>query len=238
MNNPTYEHAKRYARAAGLSYLILAITGIFGGFIAISSQVVPGDPVATANNILNAGPLYRFGVLAWVITLIFDVIVAWALFAVLRPVNAHLSLLAALFRVVYIAIHGAGVVWLANAQKLADPAAYGVSIEQSAIWVTQALITHKTIFEVALIFFGLHLILLAWMMFKSGYMPKLIGLLLIVSGTAYIIDGTAYLIMDNYDAHAMLFVAIVSIPAIIAELALTFWLLIKGVGRSYPDRAT
>lgn len=236
MTYPPYTKAKQYARLAGLAYLLLASAGIFGGFIAISSQVVPGDPVATAVNIAQAGLLFRLGVAAWVLTILLDVIVAWALFVVLQPAGPRLSVLAAWFRLIYVAIHGAGITHLALAQKLAGQDAGSFSMEQLAALTSQALITHKTTFEIALVFFGLHLILVAWLMFTSGYMPKLIAALLVVSGAAYVIDGMAYLLMADYDAHATFFIALVSIPAVIAELALTFWLLIAGVGKAYQTK--
>jgi len=233
---PSYVNAKKYARLAGVAYLVLAAAGIFGGFIAISSQVVPGDPVATAVNIAQAGQLFRLGLTAWVLTIVLHVVVAWALFVVMQPANSCLSILAACFRLIYVAIHGAGIAYLAQAQKLAGQDAGVFSVEQVAAFTSQALVTHKTAFEIALIFFGIHLILLAWLMFVSGYMPKLIAVLLVVSGAAYLINATAHLVMADYDTYAVMFIALVSIPAVVAELALTFWLLIVGVGKAYPQR--
>lgn len=231
-----YSAAKACARLGGLSYVMLAAGGIFGGFIAIASQVVPGDAPATAVNISEAGALYRYGVLAWVITIVLDLVVAWALYVVTRPAGSQLPLLMAWSRVVYIAIHGAAITQLALAQKFASGANFlsVFSIDQLAAFTSLALVAHKTGFQIALIFFGLHLVLLAVLMVRAPYLPSLVGVLVAISGLVYVGDAIAYIGMADYDAYAGYFVAAVSIAAIVAELGLAGFLLLVGVGTKYP----
>ena len=233
----SYGAAKRYARLAGLSYLLLAAGGVFGGFVAIASQVVPGDPMATAANIEGAGRLYRLGVLAWVVTLIFDLIVAWALTIVTAPAAPRLAVLAGLCRTVYVAVHAAVAGNLAAAQRYAEGegALSAFPPDQLAALANDALLHHKTGFEISLVFFGLHLILIGVLMMRARYLPSWIGVLVAISGLVYLVDAGAWLVLDDYDAYAMPLVAAVSITAIVAELALAFYLVIVGVGRRYAE---
>lgn len=233
----SYAAAKAHARLAGVCYFLLAAGGIFGGFVAIASQLVAGDPMATAVNIAEAGRFYRLGVLAWVATLVFDLVVAWALTIVVWAAAPRLAALMGLFRVVYVAVHAAAAANLAAAQRhaeaLAGPSPFTPA--QLAAFANEALSAHKTGFEIALAFFGLHLILLGALMLRARYLPGWIGVLLAVSGLVYLIDSGAWLVLDDYEAYAVPLVAAVSVTAVIAELSLAFYLVIVGVGRRYAE---
>jgi hypothetical protein len=82
---------------------------------------------------------------------------------------------------------------------------------------------------IGLIFFGLHLALLGYLIVKSTYVNSIIGFLLIVAAAGYLIDSFANFMLPNYDDYADIFMAIVAIPGVVGELSLTFWLLIKGM---------
>src|SRR5258706_7600265 len=94
------------ARIAGFGYLMVFILGIFGNFFVFEKLIVPGDAVTTANNIIANESLFRLGIASWVIVITFDALVAWALYILLKPINKSLSLLAAWFRLVFVAIFG------------------------------------------------------------------------------------------------------------------------------------
>ncbi|MEJ2056012.1 MAG: DUF4386 domain-containing protein, partial [Calditrichaceae bacterium] len=90
------------------------------------------------------------------------------------------------------------------------------------------LTTFNNTWLIGLVFFGLHLLLLGYLIFKSGYISKLIGILLIIAGMVYLTDSFANFMMTNYSDYKNIFMAVVVIPGVIGELSLTFWLLFKG----------
>ena len=94
------------ARVAGIGYLIIFVLGIFANFFIFGGLLVRGDAAATANNIMANGLLFRGGMLSWLIVLICDIVIAWALYIFLKPVSKSLSLLTAWFRLVYVTIFG------------------------------------------------------------------------------------------------------------------------------------
>ena len=94
------------AIAAGISIVLMAVVAGFSFGFVLDSLVVSGDAAATAANILASETLFRVGVFGWIVILILDVIVAWALYVVLKRANKSLSLLAAWFRLVYAALLG------------------------------------------------------------------------------------------------------------------------------------
>jgi hypothetical protein len=80
-----------------------------------------------------------------------------------------------------------------------------------------------------LVFFGIHLFILGYLIFKSGFIPKILGILLIVASIGYLSDSFANFLLPNYNDYKDTFLMIVVIPGIIGELSLTYWLLFKGV---------
>jgi hypothetical protein len=88
--------------------------------------------------------------------------------------------------------------------------------------------TFNNTWLIGLVFFGLHLFVLGYLIFKSGYIPRILGILLIVASIGYLIDSFANFLLPNYTNYKDIFLLIVVVPGIIGELSLTFWLLFKG----------
>lgn len=86
-------------------------------------------------------------------------------------------------------------------------------------------------FLIGLAFFGVHLFVLGYLIIKSGTMPRILGFLLIIASLGYLIDSFAHFLLPNYADYATIFLLIVAVPAVIAEFALTFWLLYRGFRR-------
>ncbi len=97
---------KKISKIAGFGYLIIFITGIFSNFFVLENLMVPGDAATTANNIISIDFLYRIGILSFIIMVVFDVVVAWALYVILKPVNKNLSLFSGWLRLVNSTIFG------------------------------------------------------------------------------------------------------------------------------------
>ena len=191
---------------AGVSYLVIFFAAIFANFFVLES--IWEAPMAT----IRDNPLMvRFGIIAFLVTAVFDVVVAWALYELYR--NHALSGLSILFRMMHATIMGVAV--------FALPTAITSSTSQEII--TQAELFNN-IWLIGLFFFGIHLILLARIIGK----PKFIAGFLFLAGIMYMIDTGAHFLLQNYEEYSSIFLALVAIPSIFGEMSLAIWLLIKG----------
>ena len=195
---------------AGFSYLIIFFAAIFANFFVLES--IFDNPLET---IQQNHMTVRFGILAFIITVVFDVVVAWALYELYK--NHILSRLSTYFRLMHAGIMGVAI--------FALPLAL-VSTTSEEI-LKQANI-FNIIWLIGLFFFGIHLILLGKIIVK----PKLISFFLIIAGIMYMIDTAAHFVLPNYETYSSIFLVLVAIPSIIGEMSFSIWLLVKG-GKEY-----
>lgn len=195
-----------YALIAGFSYLIIFFAAIFANFFVLESIIK--NPVET---IQNNSFIVGLGIIAFLLTVIFDVVVAWALYELYN--HTPLNLLSSCFRVMHAVIMAVAIFALPIALTL-----------DSAQDILGQVDIFNTIWLIGLFFFGIHLILLARIMKK----PKFISIFLIIAGVMYIIDTCAHFTFANYNAYADIFLALVAIPSIFGEMAFSIWLLFKG----------
>ena len=225
---------KRIARIAGLGYLFIFITGFFANFFVLEGLVADGDAAATFDNIGSNLMQFRRGIFSFLIMVIADVLLAWPLYLLLRPVNRHLSLLSAWLRLVNGAIFGMALANLFGVLLLFSGAPYLEAFEPSELHArTQFLLdTFNYTWLIGLVFFGLHLSVLGYLVFRSGYIPKVLGPLLILAALGYLTDSFAHFLLPNYADYQAVFEMMVIIPGVIGEFSLTIWLLVKGVQRA------
>ena len=226
-----------YVKVAGYGLLLMFILAIFSNFFVLEGLIIPGDATATANNIHANELLFRSGVISFIIVLILDVLVAWALYVLLLPVNKNLAMLAAWLRLVYTTIFGMAIYHLLSVLQLLSGAEYlkVYEIDQLNAQVMLFIDAFNNGWLIGLVFFGLHLLAIGYLIFKSGYMPRFLGVLLIISSFGYLVDSFAQFLLSNYNRYESIFMLIVAVPGVIAELSLCLWLLIKGgkVKRTY-----
>ncbi|MDD3246589.1 MAG: DUF4386 domain-containing protein [Methanosarcina sp.] len=215
---------------AGVSYLIIFVLGIFANFFILQDLIVPEDAAATVNNIMANELQFRLGILGFIIMVIFDVVVAWALYVLLKPVNRSISLLAAWFRLVNATIFGIALYNLFSVLQLLGGANYLKVFETGQLQAQMMLFLNafNATWLIGLIFFGIHLFILGYLIFKSDYIPGILGFLLIVASLGYLIDSFANFLLPNYTDYETIFMLIVVVPGIIGELSFTLWLLLKG----------
>lgn len=213
----------RAARIAGIGYLTLFFVSIFANFFVLERLIEPGDASATAANIAESEGLFRIGIVGFLVIVFLDVAIAWLLYIVFRRVHRDISLVAAWFRLVYAVFLGFALTFLFVALQLLS----GVESGQNQGQVMWFLDAFNYGWLLGLAFFGIHLVLLGYLMIKSVFMPKVIGILLVLAGAAYMIDTLANTLLANYSDYETLFLLIVAIPAIVAELAFTIWLLLR-----------
>jgi hypothetical protein len=220
-----------YARVAGVGYLVIIVTGIFAEFFVRGSLVVPGDATATAANIVASQGVYRVGLGGELLMLVCDVMVALALYVIFESVSRSLALLAAFFRLVHAAVVGVNLLnsWLPLA--LLDQAVFLTVFEPAQLHALALLFleAHAYGYVIGLVFFGLHCLVLGYLVLRSRYVPGILGVLLLAASAGYLIDSAGRTLLQSYDEVAGVFGMIVLVPAFVGELSFCLWLLIKGV---------
>jgi hypothetical protein len=235
MNVLDAKRARFLARVGGVLYLSIIAIGALGETVVRGSIVVPGNATATANNLRSMEWLWRLGVAGEVVLLACAVALSVILYILLRRVNRDLALAAVLFNVVCIVIEGVAAVSLAAALFPLRSAPYlsAFTSEQLNAMVMLSIRSHTEGFGIALIFFGVECVILGYLIYRSGFMPSSIGVLMGVAGVCYAINSFALLLSPPLSSR--LFPAIL-IPSLIAELSLALWLLVKGVNTEKWDQ--
>ncbi len=216
------------ARIAGALYLAIFVAAPLAEFFVRGRLVVSGDAAATANNILAHQHLYRSGFAAELITLACDAAVALLLYDLFRPVSRSISLLAAVFRLMLVAImavnalnYFAPLVLLRNPQLLT---AFKIDQLQALAFVSQKL--YGTGYDISLVFFGFHCLLIGYLIFKCTFIPRILGALLAIGGLCYLISTFTDFLAPAFGVALGIYIIV---PSAVAELLLTLWLLVKGV---------
>ena len=225
MTNTTADISPRKAAiVAGIGLLILTVCAIFAEFFVRQNLVVLGDATATANNIMAHELLFRLGIISFIVVVILDVVVAWALYVLLKPVHRSLSLIMAWFRLVYAVILGIALINFFNVLQLLSGTGYLTAFEPNQLHAEVMVFLNAFSYgwAVGLVFFGIHLSILGFLVFKSGYIPKILGILLFVAGLGYFIDSFLIFLLPDYQATIATF-------TFIGEALFMLWLLFKGV---------
>jgi hypothetical protein len=218
------------ALIAGIGYVVLFVLGIFANFIVRTGLVDPSEAAATFENITNSEMLFRLGLVSFLIVFIVDVIVAWALYIVFKAVNRHVSLVAAWFRIVYTVFLGVAVIVLFLILELVSGAELLNVFDQGQLEAQVALAAEAFNYTwlIGLAGFGVHLIIIGYLLVTSRWAPRTLGFVIAAAGTAYIVDTLAYGLMPNYANYASVFLVMVAIPSVIGEFSFTLWLLVRG----------
>lgn len=191
---------------AGISYLIIFFAAIFANFFALES-IIQAPIVTVENNDL----IVRIGIIAFLITVVFDVVVAWVLRELYK--NHSLTVLSTYFRMMHAVIMGVAIFALPLALK-----------ETTQDGILMQVDTFNYIWLIGLFFFGIHLTLLS----KIAIVPKFIKIFLAIAGLMYVIDTVAHFLLSNYADFASVFLLLVAVPSIFGEISFALWLLIKG----------
>ncbi len=212
---------RQAAIVAGVAYLLNPVT--YAEFSLYPKVVIPGDIAQTVTNIGIQGGTFAAAIVCYLTNYIGDIVIAWALYVLLAPVNRALSLLTAWFRLVYTALGLFGVLQLALAFRLVHPPAGATQFGSSQLQAQVAVLldSFRYGWSFSLIVFGIHLLLLGYLIFRSGYIPKLLGILLALDGLGWMVNGLRpYL----YPTANLGWFFVLSF----AELLLPLWLLVMG----------
>lgn len=218
------------ALTAGCSLLVMFFAAMFANFVVVEGMFVPNDGAATVNNVLASLPLLRLGLIAFLVVLICDVFASWGLYVFFEPANKPVSALAAWLRLVYTAVFGAAIFELVFVLNLAGDESLWALFEPLQLQ-TQVMLffgNFNIAWTFSLVFFAVHLLVLGYLIVRSGHAPKWIGGVLIFAGFSYLADSVAKLLMANYPVYATFFLILVAVSGIVGELGLCLWLLFKG----------
>lgn len=219
--------ANQAARIAGSAWLIVIFSGIAAEFFIRMPLMVPGDPLATAQNIAAASGLFRLGIAADIVMLLFDALAAVALYTLFRSVHNTLAFTATVFRLIMNAVLAANLVNLALVLSFAEGAGLGTKQPAAMVQIFQEM--HGFGYDTALVFFGVHCFLLGLLLYRSGYVPKFFGVLLLSASLGYVIDSFAHILLPQGSPLLGVTASVLIGVAVLAELSLSLWLVVKGV---------
>lgn len=226
-----------YARAAGAGYLVIFILAIAANFGVLEGLSVPGDAEQTLANIQAQEGALRWAIGAFFVVLAADVVVGWALYQVFAPARPGLALLTFIFRLVYTVSHIGVVLLLVGALRVATAELAFPEEGMRAVLASELLRGHGAGFTLTLAFFGVHLILLACLIWATGMLPRWLGVLVALAGAGYVIDAAGWLLFPELrSAHLDIMLFIVIVPALVGEGLLMIWLLLRGVRPARPPR--
>ncbi|MBD3167127.1 DUF4386 family protein [bacterium] len=217
------------ARIAGVLYLVIILTAGFSEGFVRASIIVPGDAAATAENIAASEGLFRLGFASDLVAFLCDLAVSILLYVLLKPAGRTLAMIVAAFRLlahpaiasVNLLNHLAPVLLPGGVEPYAsmDPAHV-----QSLTMLFLEL--HGYGYLIGGAFFGVHLVLLGYLLHKSELFPTVLGILVAVAGAGYLLESFGMFLAPSGEA---LYTWVVTITAVAGEVILTLWLLIKGV---------
>ena len=229
MTNRTIETSPQvYARIGGALYLIIIILGAVEELFIRGRIVVPGDAGATAANLRSMESLWRFGIASEMFLGICTIVLTLILYVLLKPVSRDLALLATFFSLIAIAVETAYSLQLVEALYPLGDATYlkVFTPEQLNAMASLSIKAHGDGFGIALLFFGCFFPIAGYLIFKSDYLPKTIGILYLIPGLSYLTSSFTLILAPDFAAR---FYFVIAGPALIGEASLCLWLLVKGV---------
>jgi len=214
---------KRTARIAGVLFLLVFLTGVFGQMYVRDSLIVPGDAATTANNIIASESLFRLHFVTDLIRQSILVLLPLVLYKLLKPVNKNIAALMVVFALVGITIGFINKLNLIAPLLLLNNSDYLTAFGADQLYAqVMFFLNLHVIGEKLSLFLSLWLFPLGYLVYKSGFFPRILGILLIIAGFGYLIDSVTFFLFPNFNVT-------ISMVTFIGEVIFMLWLLIKGV---------
>ena len=214
-----------YARIAGVLLLITIVAGGFGEVYVPSKLIVSTNATATAKNINAFDSLFRLGFAIYLIEAVCDIALALIFYVLLRPVHKYLALLAAFFGLVSTALFGVAELFYFAPTRILGGADYLKTFSPDQL-NTLALLSLKLYglgAGIFMVFYGIASILRGYLIFQSGYLPRVLGVLLMLAGLGFVMKNFALVLAPEYASDILL------LPMFLTVVSLTAWLLVRGV---------
>jgi len=214
-----------YARVTGGLILLSFVGGGFGEAYVPSKLIFATDAIATMENLRSFEILFRLGFAGYLVEACCDLTLALMFYVLLRPVHSHVSLLAALFNVMGTATFAAAELFYFAPTLILKGGGYLKSFSPDQL-STLALLSLNLFGLGAVIFtvfYGIGWVLRGYLIFRSGYFPKFLGVLMAIAGLAFILSNFAAVLAPGFQADWL------PLPMVLGLLSLTVWLFVKGV---------
>ena len=228
------EARNKSARMAGLLYLIYIVVHVLADVIGRSNIIVFEDAATTAQNIIASAWQFRIGFIGDLVGAVLFLLAAWALYVFLKPVNKNIALLFLLLNLGGVAAQVFSDLFLLGGQLILNGGDYlnVFHVEQQQALALLFLNVYKNGFMAAQIFYGAWLFPLGYLVYKSGFLPKALGIVLMVHCVFWLTTFLQFFLFPSFDA-----IIYVSYPlGFIAEFGLGLWLLIMGTKTQQPAR--
>jgi hypothetical protein len=222
----------------GALYLLLFFIGPIAFFMGRPSVVVPGDPGATVDSLMASEPMFRLGMVAETVIVLVEIVVSAFLYVLFIPVSKPLSLAAAFARFAQAVLQAVNLFTAVPALLLLGGLSYLTVFEPDQLNALVLLFLDTNAFVIMVwgVLFGFHLLLLGYLVYRSHFLPRVLGILLIIGGIGYLAQSYGHILVPQYDQTLSTVVIVLSIPG---ELAFTVWLLWKGVDvEKWEERAS
>ncbi|MCL6266889.1 DUF4386 domain-containing protein [Flagellimonas myxillae] len=231
---------QKTARLAGLIYFLIAITGIFSLMYVPSQLLVWDNPAETIENLKSSEFLFRLEILGELLCYLFFVILPLVLYKLFKDINKNVAVLMVVLVLMSVPISMGSVVHKFDVLSLLGEAGF-LDVYNTAQIETQVMQAFQSYFKgilISQIFWGLWLFPFGYLVFKSGFLPKILGLFLMVGSVGYFIDFMGRVLCPDY--NSLWISDYITIPASIGELGTCLWLLIMGIKISptEPQNAT
>jgi hypothetical protein len=220
-----------YARVGGILYLLLIVLGIFYQMIVRDSIMVPGDSIATMENLEEREFFWRLGIVAEFLSALVGFGLVLVMYRLTKPVNKDLAMLAAFFNLAATTIQTVYVLQLVEALFPLGASSYlqAFTAEQLAAMISLSMKSHVFGFGIALLMFGPYFLITGYLIYKSNYLPKFIGVLYTISGVGYLVNSFMLILAPQLSGIVFM---IIVLPVLVGEISLALRLLLKGVNES------
>ncbi len=214
-----------YARVAGVLFLLSMVGGGFGEVFVPGKIIVSGNAAATAQNLRASDTLFRAGFASYLIEAMCDIGLTWVFYLLLAPVRRDLALLAAFFGLVSTAVFAGAELFYFVAPMILKDASYlkAFTSDQRETLSMLSLRVYGYGGGIFMVFYGIAAILRGYLIFRSGFLPRALGVLLTLAGVGFVIRNFALVLAPEYASDFFL------LPVFLAGVSLTVWLLVKGV---------
>lgn len=215
---------RKYALTAGISLLVMSIVAAFS-FGYAHGSLFHGDPNEIVTNLNTSQNLFLAEITGWVIVLLCDVLVAWALYHYLKEVQNNISLGTAILRLFYAAVLGSAIFQLFEILNVIQ---MKENVPSSIPIIVSHLESFEKIWSLGLIIFGIHLLGLGYLTILSSSVPRIWGWLLLFAGVCYFVIHLAKNSLPEYETQIKAAEMILALPMAIAEIGFAIWLLFRG----------
>ena len=217
---------QRWARVAGILLLVSLVAGGFGEAYAPARIIVASDAAATVANIRNFEFLYRLGFAAFLIESLCDIALVAILYALLKPVNKEFSLMAAFIALVGTAVFAVAELFYVAPVLIMRGAAdylntFSAAQLNSLVLLSLKFYTYGGMITTA--YYGVGWLIRAWLIFRSGFLPKFLGVLMAIGGLGFVVRNFLLILAPDYASTVLL---MLMFPG---GLLLAVWLIVKGV---------